>query len=773
MKHKKMKSSKWLWLSTALALGLVSAGAQASQHGVAADNSSATTSQSAKTTQSSQLTGQTATLLNSADKSATTTSKNANVTVANSHSNLHPEDSFAYAVKENGATASASDVHTTPVSENAKVDYIMQPASLTGAAADAWLALAKQAATLDYAQTGREQQITMVDATVAKITIGSSQIPSVSAIDVSSYQSWMTQSNYNRLKQLGVRGVVVKITEGTGYHNPYAASQIRMAKAAGLKVSVYHYATFTSANSAKSEANYTASQMKALGLSKSTLIFADMEENSTINTSSVQSRLNSYWSALKSAGYSNHGVYTSSQYTYTKQMVATVGSAKAWIAQYPYNPSKNSMLNSNYGAWQFSSTATLPGSSNYLDVSHDYKGLLTGGSTTNYNTPIGFNKYVTVTQKSGSIWSNFKWQKRANVSSYYQKTFDAKVVYYNSNGGTYYSLYDSKNNWVGYINAGFTKVASGKQGAPLAANKYVTIGSRTGSAWGNFSGKSMSSLSAMYHKTYQVKVSYHHFDGSVYYSLYDSNGKWHGYVNAGYTQTASGPQGIPLTGGQYVTVMGNNGTVWKDFAGNKKSSLASVYHKTFFVKTLYHHVSGATYYSLYDDAGKWYGYINAGYAKTASGHQGVALGANEYVTLMSKNGSIWRDFSGHAMSSLASKYHKTYHVRVVYHHVNGSTYYSLYDNNNKWAGYVNAGYAKVAPGSQGVPIGISRKVTVTGTSGIVWGNWNHRQLASVKSLRGQVFTAKVVYYNLSGQTYYSLYDSKDKWRGYINAVYVK
>ena len=83
-------------------------------------------------------------------------------------------------------------------------------------------------------------------------------LPSRDVVDIASWQSWMTQNDFNLLKQQGIKAICVKITEGTSYKNPYAANQIKMARNAGLIVSVYHYSHFSSNAGAISEANFFA-----------------------------------------------------------------------------------------------------------------------------------------------------------------------------------------------------------------------------------------------------------------------------------------------------------------------------------------------------------------------------------------------------------------------------------------------------------------------------------------------------------------------------------
>lgn len=737
----------------------------ASTTGATAQSNTATLTSS---TSAAAATSSSATTATAGATTATTTP-----TVVNSHSNLNPAGSFAYVTEDGGNVAAVNNVVTTPVADDPDTDTIMEPAGMTTEQSDEWLANAKKVALLDYTTTGREQKIIRVAATVATISIGNSSIPSVDAIDVSSYQSNLTQANYNKLKALGVKGVVVKTTEGTGYTNPYAKTQIARAKAAGLNVTVYHYATFTSATSAKNEAKYTASVLSSLGVSKSTLVFADMEEPTTIGSSSVSSWLNTYWSTLNSYGYTNHGVYTSYGYTYRAQMVNTVGAKKAWIAGYPYNPSKNSLQYTSYGAWQFSSTAQFSGYGSYVDVSHDYAGILTGGSASSGSTVQTLNKYVTVTSASGSLWQNFSWTKKANVSSLYHHTVLAKYAYSNANGSTYYSLYNAKGTWLGYINAGYVKVGSGQEGVAVAANSYVTITATSGSIWQNFNWTEKAKAASLTNHTALVKGVYYHYNGSQYYSLYTTTGKWLGYINSQGTKVINNAHGSGVAIDKWVTVTSNSGSFWKNFDFDKKGNLSSRYHQTLHAERIYYDANGSSYYSMYTKSGTWVGYMNTGYGKTGSGEQGAAVSTPKYVTVTGTSGSFWSNFKWAKKSAIKDSTNRTILVQYSYYHANGATYYSAYTYDGKWLGYINAAYTKASSTAQGPAYSVNKTMTVTGKSGYTWANFKWAKKATVASLTGDEVIAKYAYYHANGATYYSLYSKAGAWLGYINGVYLK
>ncbi|MGA3519932.1 GH25 family lysozyme [Lactiplantibacillus plantarum] len=151
-------------------------------------------------------------------------------------------------------------------------------------------------------------------------TIGDTTRPRVDVVDVASYQSTMTQSDFNKLKAAGVKTVIVKSTEGTDYTNPAALNQAKMANKAGLNVDFYHYATFSTADAAKSEATNMAGFLVKNNVSTKVLLFADMEDSSSYSVNAT-ANLNAFWSTLDSFGYKNHGVYTSNSYLYRDAVV--------------------------------------------------------------------------------------------------------------------------------------------------------------------------------------------------------------------------------------------------------------------------------------------------------------------------------------------------------------------------------------------------------------------------------------------------------------------
>ena len=305
--------------------------------------------------------------------------------------------------------------------------------------------------------------------------IGDGRYTRGDAIDVASYQSGLVLNDYKQLKAKGIKTVIVKVSQGTGYLNPAASNQIKNAIQAGLKVAVYHYATFNNSGSGQNEGKHMADCLRKLGLGPNTLIFADMEDRATLNNQ-VKNGLNSFWNALNNAGYRNHAVYVYAGYKYRDAVVSTVGKSRTWLAQYPFTPSRGGHYekqwrNEGYGAWQFSSTARMPWNWGFgnLDLSVDFNGLLTNApSTSASNGWVGNKYYVNGTAVTGQRQINGKWYlfgSDGSMKTGLQWVADQnKTCYYASNGQMQYGQQCINGKWylfdknTGAMKTGFQRI---------------------------------------------------------------------------------------------------------------------------------------------------------------------------------------------------------------------------------------------------------------------------------------------------------------------------
>ncbi|MGK0607267.1 GH25 family lysozyme [Enterococcus gilvus] len=186
------------------------------------------------------------------------------------------------------------------------------------------------------------------------------------------------------MKNFGVRGVVVKLTEGTTYTNPYASSQIANARSVGLKVSAYHFARYSNANSAIAEANYFVQAARNLGLGSDTVMVNDLEVNA--NAECTNSAL-AFSNRVKQLGYSKVRHYSClSWFQYGQLDANKLGYKNIWVAAYPYTPVNN--LYTNYNSWQWASDLVFPGINSYFDISADYSGDFIAKNTPTPSTSV-------------------------------------------------------------------------------------------------------------------------------------------------------------------------------------------------------------------------------------------------------------------------------------------------------------------------------------------------------------------------------------------------
>lgn len=203
-------------------------------------------------------------------------------------------------------------------------------------------------------------------------------------IDISSHNGVISVSDYQRLKSQGITGVVVKLTEGTSYTNPYARAQVANAQAAGLRVSAYHYSHYETAAEARAEAQYFVRVAQSMGLSGSTTMVNDMEERSMLN-GDLNANTQAWKDEMTRLGYSNNVYYTMASWLDTKGgklNTAKFGLSNLWVAHYLYaytyldqESAKSLSYYSNTAAWQY--TSVSPKLSHALDESIDYTGRFT------------------------------------------------------------------------------------------------------------------------------------------------------------------------------------------------------------------------------------------------------------------------------------------------------------------------------------------------------------------------------------------------------------
>lgn len=283
-----------------------------------------------------------------------------------------------------------------------------------------------------------------------------------------------------------------------------------------------------------------------------------------------------------------------------------------------------------------------------------------------------------VTKANKTIWGNLFFTNKKGTTKN-EQLFEARYVYELGNGDKYYSLYDGKGKWAGYLSA--------KDASPLKATDKTEnkVGSKDYTLWNDlFFNKKKGTLKV--EKLYQAQRSYK-VNGNTYYSLYEvkkDKSVWAGYVNAKALKNLK----TATVKDEKVTVTKKSAyTRWKDlFFNNKKGSTKQ--GEVYTVKRYYDYNNGR-YYSLYrtNSKGKeeWMGYVNKDATTPVK-----AKKVNKKVTVVKKNYTMWGNFFWTSKKGNTTKYYKKKVVaKYEYKLGNGARYYSVYDSKNKWLGYVN------------------------------------------------------------------------------------
>ncbi|PRT78122.1 N-acetylmuramidase [Streptococcus anginosus] len=217
------------------------------------------------------------------------------------------------------------------------------------------------------------------------------QVKKSTFVDVSSHNGHISKEDYQHLAEKGVNGVVVKLTEGTSYKNPYADSQTQNAQAAGMQVSAYAFSHYTNEAEARAEARYFAEEARRLNLPSSTVMVNDIEDSDM--RPNINATTQAWADEMRRMGFSNLMYYTSASWLdrnnlRTKGPIQTeqFGLENFWVAQYPTSKlsaddAKTLKYNSEAGAWQFTSQAELLLGRHVFDQSVDYTGRFTNKAT--------------------------------------------------------------------------------------------------------------------------------------------------------------------------------------------------------------------------------------------------------------------------------------------------------------------------------------------------------------------------------------------------------
>jgi lysozyme len=163
--------------------------------------------------------------------------------------------------------------------------------------------------------------------------------------------------DWNRIEASGHRFAWCKATEGTGFTDKFFQGNVKAARAQGVKVGAYHFLTSASPST---QAKFFAAHVRAAGLGKGDLLPVVDVEQKGVTTSMA----GAFVAALEKELGVKPLIYT---YPSFADWTSSFG-CKLWIAHYGVKHPTLPAAWSSYAAWQYSSTASVPGIRGNADV---------------------------------------------------------------------------------------------------------------------------------------------------------------------------------------------------------------------------------------------------------------------------------------------------------------------------------------------------------------------------------------------------------------------
>ncbi len=191
-------------------------------------------------------------------------------------------------------------------------------------------------------------------------------------IDVSKHNG---NIDWNAVKNSGVSYVIIRCgyrgyTTGVLVEDPKFRSNIKGAKAAGLKVGAYFYSQAVNEVEAVEEASMAIDLVKGYGLNYP--LFLDVEASGgradSIGRDTRTAVCRTFCQTVQNSGISA-GIYANKTWFTEKINTASLTNYKLWLAQYASAPTYTA---TRYDLWQYSSKGRVSGISTNVDMNISY-----------------------------------------------------------------------------------------------------------------------------------------------------------------------------------------------------------------------------------------------------------------------------------------------------------------------------------------------------------------------------------------------------------------
>ena len=188
------------------------------------------------------------------------------------------------------------------------------------------------------------------------------------AIDVS---EWQGNINWGAAKHSGVQAAIIRTNYGHEYKDRTVDQNIARCRQQGIPFGIYMYSIAHNGWEARQEANFTASILRADGVSDSTLslpVYLDLENfPGHPGTGTYEDIVRSWIDQMHRNGFSNVSVYSYTGYLDSALNSGYIHSQTGWVAQYAGGLQYGAFSKNSRG-WQYSDAGSIDGIAGRVDL---------------------------------------------------------------------------------------------------------------------------------------------------------------------------------------------------------------------------------------------------------------------------------------------------------------------------------------------------------------------------------------------------------------------
>lgn len=195
-------------------------------------------------------------------------------------------------------------------------------------------------------------------------------------VDVSEWQGYISQANWQKAKNSGIQYAMLRIAwghKGNGAADKQFNNNYQNARANNIPIGAYVYSYADDEKEARQEADYAVSLLAGRKLQLPVCIDVEDERIGYLSKTQQAKNIVAFCEQVKAKGYTPM-VYANQNWLNNKIEYSRIKNYRIWYAQYPYHWSESSKpsYGNHIDIWQYSSSGKVSGLSGNIDMNKAY-----------------------------------------------------------------------------------------------------------------------------------------------------------------------------------------------------------------------------------------------------------------------------------------------------------------------------------------------------------------------------------------------------------------